>query len=65
VDHQELLPAVQLVKLLHPELNYRAVIHRCYGGDTAMMTHHEIIKWLMKKDKTVHNAVRSFNVLQP
>jgi hypothetical protein len=57
VDHEELMPAVKLAKLLHPELNERAVSQRCYGGHAAMMTHDDIIRWLMNKDKTVRNII--------
>jgi hypothetical protein len=52
VDHQELLPAVKLAKVLHPELNRRAIREQCYDGPSAMMTHREIIVWLMKKNMT-------------
>jgi hypothetical protein len=60
VDHEDLMPAVKLVKLLHPELNERAVSQRCYGGRAAVMTHIDIIRWLMKKDKTVRNIMKHF-----
>lgn len=59
MDHQELMPAVKLAKLLHPELNARAVNERCYGGHSAMMSHREIIKWLVKKNNTVRSVVKS------
>jgi hypothetical protein len=58
VDHEELMPAVKLAKLLHPELNARAINQQCYGGHSAIMSHHEIIKWLVKKHKTVRNIVK-------
>lgn len=57
MDHQELMPAVKLAKLLHPELNAQAISQRCYGGHAAVMTHGDIIRWLMKKDKTVRNIM--------
>jgi hypothetical protein len=57
VDHQELMPAVKLAKLLHPELNERAIRQQCYGGHASMMTHDDIIRWLMEKDKTVRNIM--------
>jgi hypothetical protein len=59
VDHQELMPAVKLAKLLHPELNERAISQRCYGGRAAMMTHGDIIRWLMK-DNRVCNIMTNF-----
>lgn len=52
MDHQELLPAVKLARLLHPELYRRAISEQCYDGPSAMMTHREIILWLMKKNAT-------------
>jgi hypothetical protein len=52
VDRQELVPAVRLTKLLHPELIRRAVSEQCHGGPSAMMTHRDIIVWLMKKNTT-------------
>jgi hypothetical protein len=52
VDHQELLPAVKLARLLHPELYRRAISEQCYDGPSAMMTHREIILWLLKKNAT-------------
>jgi hypothetical protein len=53
------MPAVKLAKLLHPELNERAVRQRCYGGHAAVMTHGDIIRWLMKKDKAVSNIMNN------
>lgn len=50
MDRQELIPAVKLAKILHPELNRRAISEHCYDGPPAMMTHREIIVWLMKKN---------------
>jgi hypothetical protein len=52
VDHQELMPAVKLAKVLHPELIRRAITEQCHGGPSAMMTHRDIIVWLMKKNAT-------------
>jgi len=52
VEHPELMPAVKLAKLLHPELNRRAISEHCYSGPSAMMTHRDIIVWLMKKNGT-------------
>jgi hypothetical protein len=49
VEPPELMPAVKLAKLLHPELNRRAISEHCYSGPSAMMTHRDIIVWLMKK----------------
>jgi len=46
------MPAVKLAKLLHPELNRRAISEQCYDGPSAMMTHREIIVWFMKKNGT-------------
>lgn len=67
VDHEDLMPAVKLAKLLHPELNERAVSQRCYGGRAALMAHSDIIRWLMKKDKTIgqhlEHHLRSLKVL--
>ncbi|XP_021927347.1 inner nuclear membrane protein Man1 isoform X2 [Zootermopsis nevadensis] len=65
VDHQELMPAVKLAKLLHPELNARAINQQCYGGHSAVMSHHEIIKWLVKKlnDPHLELHLRSLKVL--
>lgn len=59
MDHQDLLPAVKLAKLLHPELNQRAIDQRCYGGQSAWMSQHEIIRWLVKKYKSVSNLLKS------
>lgn len=52
MDHQDLKPAVKLARLLHPELNRRAISEHCYDGPSAVMTHREIIVWLMKKNAT-------------
>jgi hypothetical protein len=53
------MPALKLAKLLLPELNERAVSQRCHGEHehAAMMTHDDVIRWLMKKDKTVRNII--------
>ncbi|PNF22452.1 hypothetical protein B7P43_G15419 [Cryptotermes secundus] len=67
VDHQELMPAVKMAKLLHPVLNQRAISQQCYGGHAAMMTHSDVIKWLMKKDTTsgglLEHHLRSLKIL--
>jgi hypothetical protein len=60
VDHQDLMPAVKLARLLHPELNKRAISEQCDGGHSAMMTHREIVLWLMKNKTVMLSAV--FNV---
>lgn len=52
MDHQELMPAVKLARILHPELNRRAISEQCYSGPSAMMTHRDVIVWLMKKNAT-------------
>ncbi|XP_069693659.1 inner nuclear membrane protein Man1 [Periplaneta americana] len=49
IDPEELMPAVKLVKIIHPLLIRRAIDKICYGEFTALMKHREMIMWLVKE----------------
>ena len=51
IEKNELLPAIKMVKLVHPELQRRAIAHHCEWAETDFMTHFEILKYVIAKDK--------------
>lgn len=49
IEKSDVLPAIKMAKILHPQLYERAVAHQCAGAQTSIITHHQAVKFLMGK----------------
>ncbi|KAJ9581722.1 hypothetical protein L9F63_023110 [Diploptera punctata] len=49
IEKRDIIPAIQMTKILHAELYQRAIAFQCSGTKTSVMTHLEVIKFLVTK----------------